>query len=250
MNKITALIIIGLAVLSIAGCKSDTETQKYLDHVKIVANQIKFTYVTTFTDSVEVDMEGEFPVGKHGSIVFFNDDKRRFNIGFEASFDLFKDESLKIATALPNGAKFPMIVAGPMYQFPVKDESGKFKLFAYVDQINGTGDKKLAGLALQMDNIKNNFPQISITQSYFVGERKVASFTLYGPREQNGQMVAGGIFVVGDLNALVDGKNKTWTNEPTIHGPESSKFKSDDAKLKLYDQVKEALAENGIYLKF
>lgn len=249
-KKIIPTVIAFLAVLSVVGCKSDTETQNYLDHVKIVANQLKFTYITTFSDAVEVDMEGEYPVGKYGSIMFFNDDKHRFNIGFEASFDLFKDETLKLATTLPNGARFPAIVTGPLYQFPVKDQAGKFKLFAYVDQVGGTGDKKLAGLALQMDNIKNNFPQISITQSYYVGERKVASFTFYGPREQNGQMVAGGMFVVGDLNAFVDGNNKTWTNGPTIHGPEASQYKSDAAKLKLYNKMKELLAENGIYLKF
>lgn len=250
----TALVLASVALVT--GCKkgsnSGTEKSEWVDNIRITNNQVKFEYFTTFSENLEADIEGEFPINQYGSIIFFNDEKGRFNIGVSASFDLFKAPNLTQVTTLPNGANFPRIVTGPMHQMEISGGNGRYKVFAMVDKnaIAGQG-QRLAGLALQMDNIRNNFPQISITQSFFKGDKRYASFTMYGPRTVNGVTIPGGLFLVGDINMLInEATKKVWVNQPTVHGPEAANYQSANAQIFLMKRAQKLLQENGIYLKF
>lgn len=245
------------SVVLVTGCKQgngdgSAEKSEWIDNIKITNNQLKFEYVTTFSNNLEADIEGEFPINRYGSIIFFNDEKGRFNVGFSASIDLFKSPDLKQVTTLPNGANFPRIVTGPLYQFELGGGNGNYKIFAMVDKnaLSSQG-QRLAGMALQMDNIRNNFPSISITQSFFKGDKRYASFTLYGPRTVNGVTIPGGLFLVGDINMMINQATKNvWVNQPTVHGPEASKYQDANAQIFLMKRAQKLLAENGIYLKF
>ncbi|MFZ4404104.1 MAG: hypothetical protein ACOYOK_08390 [Pseudobdellovibrionaceae bacterium] len=243
-----------LLAVTLPACKqgsTDPQKSEYIDHIKINKGTVSFEYITTFSNNLEVDMEGEFPINKYGSVVFYNDAQGKFNIGLQASLNLFGDLNLTEATALPNGARFPVIVTGSLYSIVVSDVPGKYKIVAYVDKPAGSlGGAKLAGVALQLENIKNSFPQVSITQSFFKGNAKYASFTLYGPRQQGDKVVPGGLFLVGDINAVIDGSTNLWINQPTVWGPQAKNYKSDAAKYKLFKQAQKVLATQGIKLKF
>lgn len=256
MKNHLSKLVLGMASLAlVTGCKQGNgngqpEKSEWVDKIKISNNQVKFEYITTFADSLEADIEGEFPINKYGSIIFFNDELGRFNVGVSAVLDLFKAPNLDQVTTLPNGARFPRIVTGPLHQLEISSNN-KHKLYAFVDKnaLTGSG-QRLAGLALQMDSIRNNFPQVSITQSFFKGDKRYASFTMYGPREVNGKMVPGGLFLIGDTNMAINQATNVWANQPTVHGPEASQFESIDAKMYLLKQAQKVLAENGIYVKF
>ncbi|MNJ93358.1 hypothetical protein D3C87_110380 [compost metagenome] len=246
------MVLAGLLLTALTGCKLGAEKQKFIDKFSINKNQVSFEYVTTFSENIEAGIEGEFPIGNYGSVAFFNDAKGRLNIGLSASFNVFSDINLQEVSTLPNGANFPAIVTGPLHQLQLTNNNGRGNLFLLVDKAGKLDEGvKLAGLAMELSGINNNFPQISITQSLYNDQNKrVASFTLYGPRKVNGVTIAGGLFVIGDINAAVSGKTKLYRGEATIHGPETSKYKSSSAQLKLMEMSEKALAEHNIYLHF
>lgn len=241
-----------LLAASFTGCKTQTEGQKLVDRIRLSNNQISFEYITTFSENIEANIEGDIPVGKYGTISFFNDGTGRLNIGLRATYEIFTDINLQEVRTLPNGANFPMIVTGPLYQMKLSDNGGRGNLYLLVDK-NGTIGQgvKLAGLALELSSIQNNFPQISITQSFFNDkQQRVASFTLYGPRKINGVTLPGGLFVIGDINSVVNSKSKVYRGEANIHGPQASQYKSEEAQRDLMRISERALAEHGIRLHF
>lgn len=252
MNKTTMkLALAGLLMTGLSGCKTQTEGNNLVDRIRIKNNQVTFEYVTTFSENVEASIEGDIPVGKYGNISFFNDANGRLNIGLNASFEIFSDINLKEVSTLPNGARFPAIVTGPLYQMELSN-SGKGNMFLLLDK-NGTIGQgvKLAGLALELSNIQNNFPQISITQSFYnENKERVASFTLYGPRTVNGVTLPGGLFVIGDVNSIVTGKTVMYRGEANVHGPAASSYQSERAQRDLMKISEKALAAHGIRLHF
>ncbi len=241
-----------LLAAGFTGCKTQTETQNLVEKIRLNNNQISFEYVTTFSENVEASIEGDIPVGKYGNISFFNDSTGRLNIALNATYEIFTDVNLQEVTTLPNGAKFPMIVTGSLYQMQVSDNGGRGNLYLLVDKNGAIGQGvKLAGLALELSGIQNNFPQISITQSFWNDQKqRVASFTLYGPRTVNGVTLPGGLFVIGDINSVVNGKSKVYRGEANIHGPQASQYKSEQAQRDLMKISEKALAEHGIRLHF
>lgn len=255
MNKLILKSTLILAsVITLSGCRDEGDgptKSEWVDKIKITNNQAKFEYVTTLSQSLEADIEGEFPINKYGSIIFFNDSLGRLNVGLSATVDLFGDVNLAEVTKLPNGANFPRIVTGPLYQLEVAKKEGSYRLFTLVDRnITDITATKLAGVVLELENLRNNFPAISITQSFFKGDKRYASFTLYGPRTINGKTLPGGLFLIGDINAIVNETTNVWVNEATVHGPEASKYQSIDAKIKLLEQTEKALSASGIKVKF
>jgi len=254
-NFVLKASLLTVALSLTMGCKQDGSNEptksEWIDKIKITNNQVKFEYITTFSQNLEADIEGEFPINKYGSIIFFNDENGRLNVGISAALDLFKEGSLQEVRTLPNGANFPRIVTGPLYQMEIAKNEGSYRIFAMVDKnVLDATSTRLAGMALELDNLRNNFPAISITQSFFKGNKRYASFTLYGPRTINGKTLPGGLFLIGDVNALVNEATGVWVNQPTIHGPEASKYQSVDAKLALLKQTEKALAASGFKFKF
>jgi hypothetical protein len=250
--KNTARFVLACATLAlVTGCKTQTDQNNLVDHISLNNNQVTFQYVATFTDNIEADIEGEFLVGKYGTISFFNDSKNHFNMGITATFDVFSDVNLKQVTTLPNGANFPAIVTGPLYQLQVA-QAGNYRVFAFLDKKGTIGQGvKLAGLALELNGIKNNFPQVSITQSFYNdANERIASFTLYGPRTVNNVTLPGGLFVIGDINSVVNSKSVVNVGEPNVHGPEASRYQSDAAGKALLKQAEKALQQHGIRLHF
>lgn len=236
------------SLLVLVGCKKENATKsEFVDHIKIERGDASFNYVTTFGSNLEVDIEGEYPINKYGSVIFYNDAEHRFNVGLTAHFSLWDDLNLKEVKTLPNGAKFPMIVTGSMYSLQIDKN-----IWAYVQKNATDGTQALAGVALQLDGVRNNFPQVSITQSFWKGKTRYASFTVYGPREQNGVKLPGGIFLVGDTSIAVDeitGASATASKlrvETLITGPDAKSFKNFYAKRKLLNLVKKSLAQEGI----
>ncbi|NUN06538.1 MAG: hypothetical protein HUU57_12340 [Bdellovibrio sp.] len=238
-------------VAGLSGCKTSTEGNNLVDKIRINNNKVTFDYVTTFSENVEASIEGDIPVGKYGNISFFNDANGRLNIGLGFSFEIFSDSDLQEVTALPNGARFPAIVTGPMYQMQL-NSSGKGNMYILVDKTGTIGQGvKLAGLAWELSSVQNNFPEISITQSFYNdNKQRVASFTLYGPRTVNGVTVPGGLFVVGNINEIIGGKSKLYRGEPNIHGPAASQYKSELAQRDLLKVSERALSNHGIKLHF
>lgn len=254
MNKTTLKMALAGLVMAggLTGCKTQTEGNNLVDRIRINNNKVTFEYITTFSENVEASIEGDVPVGKYGHISFFNDANGRLNIGLNASFDIFSDVSLQEVSTLPNGARFPAIVTGPLYQMQLSNHSDRGNLFLLVDKNGAIGQGvKLAGLALELSGIQNNFPQISITQSFFNdNKQRVASFTLYGPRTVNGVTLPGGLFVIGDINSVVSGKSKIYRGEPNVHGPAASSYQSEAAQRDLLKISEKALAVHGIRLHF
>lgn len=237
--------VLAVAAFALTGCKTSSDAKNFIDNIKLSKDAQSFEYTTSFSKNVEVDMEAEIPVGNYGSISFYKDDKGQFNVKMKATFDIFGDITLTPATSLPNGMSFPAIVTGPLYQVKVADVPGEYSVFAYFDNPLAAG-KKLAGLAIQFDNIKNNFPQVTLTQSFFnSANEKFASFTVFGPTTHNGATYSGGIFLVADVNQVVEG-SKIKTNAMGIAGPEAYKYKTDRSKKMLMWKVKKALEANGI----
>lgn len=247
----TKLVAACLMVASLTGCKTQTEGNNLVDKIRINNNKVTFEYVTTFSENVEASIEGDIPVGKYGNISFFNDANGRLNIGLGFTFEIFSDANLQEVTTLPNGARFPAIVTGPMYQFQLTN-SGKGNMYVLVDKNGTIGEGvKLAGLAWELSSVQNNFPQISITQSFFNDKKeRIASFTLYGPREVNGVTLPGGLFVVGNINSIIDSKTKVYRGEANIHGPAASQYQSEKAQRELLKVSEKALADHGIKLHF
>lgn len=237
--------LLAVASFAVVGCKTGSDAQNFVKHIKLSQDAQSFEYTTSFSQNVEVDMEAEIPVGKYGSISFFKDDQGQFSVKMKATFDIFGDTTLIPATTLPNGLSFPSIVTGPLYQVKVADVEGEYSVYAYFDNPMTTG-KKLAGLAIQFDNIKNNLPQVTITQSFFTDDnQKFASFTVFGPMTKNGVTYPGGLFLVGDVNQAIDTVTAK-SNTLGIAGPEAAKYKSERSKKFLMYKVKKALEANGI----
>lgn len=253
-NTLLKSCLMAATIVTLVGCKDEGDgpaKSEWVDKIKITNNQAKFEYTTTLSQSLEADIEGEFPISKYGSIIFFNDSLGRLNVGLSATLDLFGDMNLAEVTKLPNGANFPRIVTGPLYQLQVAKKENAYRLFTLVDKnITDITSTKLAGVVLELENLKNNFPAISITQSFFKGDKRYASFTLYGPRTVNGKTLPGGLFLVGDINAIVNETTNVWVNKATIHGPESSKYQSIDSKIQLMKKTEKALSASGLKVKF
>jgi hypothetical protein len=240
---------LAVAALALSGCKTSSDVSSYVDHFTITKDSQSFEYTTTFGNNLEVSLEGTFPIGNHGEIEFFQDNKGQFNIGFKANFDLFGNVSFPVVTTLPTGASFPVIVSGGLYQILVKDEPGSYKIYAYVDSALGTAGMKLAGVAIQFYNIKNNFPNLTITQSFFTDSNvRYASFTIFGPGTVNGQTVPGGIFMVGDMNQVINSRSAMIPNKMGISGPDAAKYQGDKEKQNLMKNVQRVLQSNGVVL--
>jgi hypothetical protein len=246
------LVLAGL--LGLTGCKttpggSNTKSE-FINHIKIEKGETSFNYVTTLAPNLEVNMEGQFPISKYGSVIFYNDAKGQMNIAISAQFSLWDDLNLKEVKGLPNGTSFPMIVPGTMYTLQIDKN-----IWAYIQRdAAGTSTQTLAGVALQLDGVDNNFPNLAISQSFWNGSVRYSTFTIYGPKKQNGVQVPGGIFFVGDTAQAIDAATGLTSNnidrvETTLTGPDASVYNNPVALNKLMLQVKKALALNGIVLK-
>jgi len=241
--------VLAVATFAMAGCKTSTDANNFINHIKLNKDSQTFEYTTTFSQNVEVDMEAAIPVGKYGTISFYKDDSGQFTIDLKATFDIFSDINLTPVTTLPTGMAFPAIVTGPLYQLKVADVTGQYAVYLYLDNPNGTGTKKLVGLAVQFENIKNNLPTVTVTQSFFTqANQKFASFTVFGPSTSNGTTTPGGIFLVGDINQIIDSGNFN-TNSVGIAGPDAHKYQSAQGKQLLMMKVQKALEANGIHFK-
>jgi hypothetical protein len=242
LTKTSALFAV--ATLSLVGCKTGTDTENFISHIKLSQDSQSFEYTTTFGSNVEINMEAEIPVGQYGSITFFKNDAGEFSVKLKATFDVFGDISLVPVTTLPNGMGFPSIVSGSMYKFKLNNNVN-----AYFDTAGIMGAKKLAGLSLQLGNGSSNLPQVTITQSYFTSDnKKFASLTVFGPSVKNGVTYPGGIFLVGDISQAIDSA-QLMSNTTQIAGPDAHKYKTNESKEKLMIQVKKAFEANGIKLK-
>jgi len=245
-NKTVA--VLAVAALSLTACKTGSDAAEYIQHIKLSKDSQSFEYSTTFSKNVEVDMEAEFPIGKYGTLAFYKDDQGVFHVGLKASFSLFGDINLTPVTKLPTGMSFPAIVTGSIYQYVVASVPGQYTVYAYFDNLTTSGTKKLAGVAIQFENLKNNFPQVTITQSFFTdSNQKFASFTIFGPATVDGKQIPGGIFLVGDINQAID-SDTFKTNATTIGGKDAAKYKTDKEKMQLMRKVQKAFEANGVKL--
>lgn len=245
-NKTVA--VLAVAALSLTACKTSSDAAEYIKHIKLSKDAQTFEYSTTFSQNVEVDMEAEFPIGKYGTVAFYKDDAGLFHVGLRASFNLFGDINLTPVSKLPTGMSFPAIVSGSLYQYVVKSIPGQYTVYAYFSNLTGSDAKKLAGVAIQFENIKNNFPQVTITQSFFTNDnKKFASFTVFGPATVDGKQIPGGIFLVGDINQAIDSGNFN-TNSTTIGGKEAANYKTEKQKQQLMRKVQKAFEDNGVKL--
>lgn len=248
------IAIVALASLALTGCKKSsgdtipTNPGDYISKFSVSGNDVNFNFATVFASKIEMDLQQTFPVGNYGSVGFFYDANKMYNLTFQASYDLYKDTSLVAQTSLPNGSDFPGIVSGPLYMYKVKESSG-YSVFAYVDQLAGTNGKRLAGIAIQLDNLKNNFPQISLTESFYKGNDRYGCFSIYGPRTVNGVTLPGGIFLVADTKMIVAPQTEFKTSGFKIEGPEASNYMSSKSKQKLMKQVRDALFDSGIRIE-
>lgn len=243
-NKTAALMAV--AALSLTACKTSSDAADFINHIKLSKDAQTFEYSTTFSKNVEVDMEAEFPIGRYGTVAFYKDDAGLFHVGLRASFNLFGDVNLTPVLKLPTGMSFPAIVSGPLYQYVVKKVPGQYTVYAYFGDMTTAGAKKLAGVAVQFENIKNNFPQVTITQSFFTNDnKKFSSFTVFGPATVDGQTIPGGIFLVGDINQAIDSGNFT-TNSTTVGGKDAAKYKTEKQKQQLMRKVQKAFEANGV----
>jgi hypothetical protein len=246
LNKTIA--VLAVAAFSLTACKTSSDVAAYIQHIKLSKDAQTFEYSTTFSKNVEVDIEAEFPIGRYGTVAFYKDDAGLFHVGLRASFSLFGDINLTPVSKLPTGMSFPAIVSGPLYQYVVKSVPGKYAVYAYFDNLTTSGAKKLAGVAIQFQNIKNNLPQVTITQSFFTNDnKKFASFTVFGPTTIDGKEVPGGIFLVGDINQAIDSGN-FLTNSTTIGGKDAAKYKTDKEKQQLMRKVQKVFEVNGVKL--
>ncbi|MBC7370673.1 MAG: hypothetical protein H7326_03855 [Bdellovibrionaceae bacterium] len=239
-----AAAFVAVATLSLVGCKTGSDS--LINHIKLSQNSQSFEYVTTFGGNVEIDMEATLPIGKYGSLTFFKNDAGEFSIKLAASLDVFSDTSLAPVSTLPNGLAFPSIVSGPMYTVKL----GK-NVQAYFDTAGLMGAKKLAGLALQFNNVDNNLPQVTVTQNFFSeANRKFAAFTVFGPTTRGGVTYPGGIFLVGDITQAIDSIQGSGTSKTTrIAGPDAHKFQTAEAQEQLLVKVKKAFAAQGVRIK-
>lgn len=253
-TKLLQLILISTLVTLSFGCKQVSNLQTnsdWIHSINITNSDSKIDFTTTFTNNLEADIQGEFPIGDDGSLLFFNDDSGRFNISINSNQTLLSSPSFTEVTALPNGMQFPDIVTGPLMQKEISSSNLKYKLYIiYSKKHKSNRSKRLVGLIFEMNNIRANFPKVEITQSYFNEGKKFASFTLYGPHELNGKTLPGGLLLIGELGEKIAGSKFISSSPPAIHGQEASKFQTVDAKLHLIKRVHKVLSENGIYLNF
>lgn len=246
LKKMTIALAISAATLgTLTSCGGETE--KYIESWKINWSQNTFNVNAVFNQQYEIDGEALIKFKNYGTVYVGQDDQRRFSVNFALDKGIFGDIDLTPASSLPTGVNFPNIVTMPMVQTKLMTETGKWTIYGYF----GQQDKKwLAGAAIQLDGINNNFPVLSVTQNYFKDNQRFASFTIYGPKlDANGNvLVPGGLFVVADVNMLIDNKAQVQTNVE-ISGQDAHLYQDQQKRDQLMMEIYRQLESTGLIRK-
>lgn len=242
INKVLRPVLVAASLLMLLGCKTD---KSFVDHISIINNQLQFSYQTTFSKNISIDLDKDFSLGDYGTVRFYTDASDHLNIDINANYDLSNWAGTE-ATTLPYGNNFPGFVTTSLMEHMVKDEAGKYRLFLYNSK-DTSAARKYVGTYLELNGIKNNVPQVSLTQDFSKNGTQYASLTIYGPKDVGGTLMPGGIFIVGDVSKVI--RTKVGNGEWKISGPEAYLYQTKEAQQELFKRFQDAFAAEGVHIQ-
>ncbi len=254
------LMLLG-AVLALAGCG---QTSQVVQNWAITNNGTTISLAATLDPSYEINGEAIIPFKNYGTVNITQASNGQSTIGATLNVNSFLDNSLGVATTLPNNEPFPSIVTGSMLWADVLNNKSKWDIRLYFDrqaQANGTYHE-LVGVDIGNYGISTNFGSVTLTQDYFNSSNyKFASITFYGPvlnSTTNAVVVPGGIFLVADVNATtaVVGPNataimaslgaKAARTEIEVGGADAYKYPTAQSRQELFSKILASLKNGGV----
>lgn len=231
------------ALLSAASCSSETFVKSW----DIRANPDSFNVIAKFTPDYEISMEGQFMFKDWGRAWIYQDNDGLFTIDLQFLRGVVGDIDLRPAVALPTGARFPSIINKDMFSVTLAQEPLKYRVIAYFDGF--TAEPSLVGLAIQVEQVNNSFPQLAVTQNYFNdANEKIAAFTIYGPQldPNNNVLVPGGIFVAANysLGDIIGGSRSHGGFD--ITGKDADQYRTPQAREELIKKMLQLAEDTGI----
>ncbi|MFZ9519234.1 MAG: hypothetical protein ACO3A4_02045 [Silvanigrellaceae bacterium] len=164
----------------------------------------KASLLTEFNTEIALNMEVAIPIKNMGWVRLIPANSQHgFQIATDIDFSAFLDKELSVGrtTSLPNGVTLPSFISTDMYSVMLKRDS-KLNTKLY---LGTTAAKRYVGVALELNFVDSRFPEgLAISQTLQDKSKKnIGVVSFFGPKMNNGQMVApGGIFVATDLNTL------------------------------------------------
>jgi hypothetical protein len=180
-----------------------------------------------FSDDVESDLGGSFPVKDYGTIeVEPSTPDSPFNVGFRLNLALVYDGDFtdpvkfKPVRDLPSGQPIPIQgLDRAMVQVKLKNEvNPNFDVYAYVDVVG----KEWLGLALTLKFLNSKyFPAgLSISKNFLKGDdgRARGVGAVFGPKVDNAghMLVPGGIALFGNVRSLLKLGNANGSDKGSL----------------------------------
>lgn len=252
ITKSSLAVMLAATTLLFTGCGGDGEQQSFIDSWKIgtVGHQLQVNAV--FNQQYTIDGEAMVQFKDYGSIYIGQDDNRHFSVSLLLDTAVLGDIDLQPVSTLPTGFMFPNIVDMTLYAATIT-ENANMRVIAYFGTRDANGNlpkKTLAGLAIELRAIGNNFPMLSITQNFFdANNQRYASFSLYGPKlsSDNQVLVPGGLFLAADITKTIGMSQPMLVGEKlSVEGPHASYFKSPRARAKMLKAMFNELKAQGI----
>lgn len=205
--KVGLLFVLAVSLMG-SRCSQEGEDNNppFIKSWNISSQNDQFAMSAVFGDNYEVDMEAEILFKNYGSAYLYSNTQKNFVVDLHLNIHSFFDIDLNQQTTLPTGARFPSLVERPMGMISLTDANSEHNVNLYFDSAPFGNVTRLVGVGIQVDGIDHNFPTVSVTQNYFLDGKKFAAFQIYGPKlsEQGEVLVPGGLFLVGDINTLVN----------------------------------------------
>lgn len=221
--------------------------------------------LTEFSTEVALNMEVAIPIKNMGWVRLIPADSQHgFQIATDIDLSAFMDQSLMVGRTrtLPNGVSLPSYISTDLYSVELKrDQSLNTRLY-----LGTSAEKKYVGVGLELKFVDSRFPEgLAISQNLQDGaKRNIGVVSFYGPKMNNGQIVApGGIFIASDINAL---RGQSMAQGFTVNtagvdmqqvkllpydgfdvaGKNSRTYKRPDQQFRLFNQFKSAGRQAGL----
>lgn len=250
-KRMSLLFVAALSFSGLIGCSDNPVVEKW----SISTTNDALSVNALFDPSYVINGEALIPFKKYGNIHISQTSNEQTNISINLALAGLLDNSLSSVSALPTGAPFPTIVRGSMLAIKLMDEPKKWDGTLYVsfqDEPDGT-KRRLVGFGIGFRGISNSIGDVTLTQNFFTdAKQKFAAVTFYGPKIDPGtgkELVPGGLFVVGDINFLIDSSSPMKLYDIEMGGDVARYCPTIAGCQKVADEMLQSLVEAGILKK-
>lgn len=177
----------------------------------------KATILSEFSKDFPLNLDATIAIQDKGVVRLIPAaDGHGFQISTEIDLSAFLDKRLTIGrtTTLPSGVAFPPFISTELYSVNLRREPAYTTKF-YMGTVPSN---RYLGVGIELNFVDSRFPSsLLISQNIQDKNKKnIGVVALYGPKMNNGQMVApGGLFFATDLNAL-NGKSSSQVIESFV----------------------------------